>query len=264
MKPPFVMAKLYDVLNAIKASPLMRAPRRWSFDVRSMLAREPLLWPVYQPYIWWDQMNITSRGIAEARERVVGPHTEIVIDGYPGSANSFATAAFRNSQTRPVELAHHMHSPVQIIQGVRRGLPVIVTIRDPRGATLSLTSRWPHVSVEQGLRNYIRFYERLKPHLDGIVISTFERTTRGFDGVVAEVNERFGTNFDLFEPTEENLRKIRRPEKFETEGWRRRQEEKKRKEKDFETPRCRELHERAQALHDAYAAVAAARTVPKP
>ena len=250
------MSNLYAAINAVKTSPLMRWPRQWSYEIRSLLAREPMLWPLYQPYIWWDQYNITARGIAEARERVVGAHTEILIDGYPGSANSFATAAFQFSQPERVELAHHLHSPVQIIQAVKRGVPTIVTLRDPRGATLSLTSRWPHVAVAQGLRNYIRFYNKIKPYADGCVLSTFERTTRHFDEVVEEVNQRFGTHFAIFEPTEANLTAVRRPEKFQTEAWKQRQARKKQKAEDFKTARCQKLLARAEAVHEAFLTLA--------
>ncbi|GIV61819.1 MAG: hypothetical protein KatS3mg044_0685 [Rhodothermaceae bacterium] len=242
----------YTRIQAWKQHPLLAKPRQWSFDVRSLLAREPLWWPLFQVYIWWDQYNLRSRGHAAPEERVVGPSTEIVIDGYPGSANSFATAAFRQSQRQPVRMAHHLHAPVQIRRAVLRGIPTIVTIRDPRGAVLSLTSRWPHVTVRQGLRNYIHFYERLQPLADRFVISTFARTTQHFDRVVAEVNARFGTHFDLFEPTEENLRALRRPEKFQTEAWKQRQAWKKRKARDFEKDEVQRLLQRAEAIHAWY------------
>ena len=242
---------LYHFLNALKAKPVMTWPRRWNFEVRSLVAREPTLWLFYRPYIWWDQKNITARGVAAADERVVGPHTEIVIDGFQGSANSFATAAFQFSQRRPVALAHHLHSPVQIIQAVRLEKPVIVTVRAPRGATLSLTSRWPHLSMAQALRSYTRFYRKLLPYADRFVLSTFEQTTTHFDEVIRETNRRFQTHFDVFDNTEANLKAVRKPERFLTDAWKRRQENKKQKARAFETEQCRRLLAEAVAVHDA-------------
>ncbi len=244
--------RVYFFLVALKSNSLMQVPRQWSFDLRSLLAREPKLWWFYQPYIWWDQKNITSRGIAQARERIVGSHTELVIDGFPGSANSFATAAFRHSQTRPVELAHHMHSPVQIMQAIHLETPVIVTVRDPRGATLSLTSRWPYLSVAQGLRNYTHFYRKLLPYSDKMVISAFERTIKEFDDVIQETNQRFHTNFAPFDNTEENRMAVRRPEKFHTEAWRQRQENKKLKARAFESAKCKRLLAKAEAVYEEF------------
>ena len=246
------MSTLYQFLNALKTSPVMTWPRRWNFEVRSLVAREPRLWMLYRPYIWWDQKNITARGIASAEERVVGPYTEIVIDGFQGSANSFATAAFRYSQRRPVALAHHLHAPVQIIQAVELEKPVVVTVRAPREAVLSLTSRWPHLSVAQGLRSYTRFYRKLLPYTDRFVISSFDQTTAHFDDVIRETNRRFHTHFDILDNTEATLTAIRKPERFRTEAWQRRQANKKRKARAFETARCRRLLAEAEAVHEEY------------
>ncbi len=244
---------MYKTVARLKKSPAMTIPSRLNFDVRCLVARHASLWPFYQPYIWWDKRKKASRGIPGIQERVVGPHTEIVIDGFQGSANSYATAAFRNSQVRKVGLAHHMHSPVQIIQGIERGLPVVVTIREPQRAVLSLASRWSYVTVTQGIRNYTRFYGSLVPHLDDIVVSTFERTTKHFDEVIAEANKRFGTDFALFENTEENRAAIRRPEKFETDDWKRRQEIKKVKQSHLESPKAIELLADADKVYQAFA-----------
>jgi len=256
------MSTLYHILKRIQASPVTAWVRRWSFGLRALAAREPRLWWVYRPYIWWDQKNITARGIAEAQERVVDARTELVIDGFPGSANSFATAAFQQSQRRPVALAHHMHSPVQIMQALALGKPVILTVRDPRGATLSLTSRWPHVTVAQGLRTYIHFYRKLLPEAGRVVISPFERTTLHFDDVIAETNQRFNTDFAIFDNTEANRKAIRKPEKFSTPAWKQRQENKKRKAEAFASKKCQRLLAEAEALHEAW--LARARSHPLP
>lgn len=45
----------------------------------------------------------------QRRDLVVARDTEIVIEGYPRSANTFAVAAFLLAQGRPVKIAHHLH-----------------------------------------------------------------------------------------------------------------------------------------------------------
>ncbi|RMG27959.1 MAG: hypothetical protein D6732_19595, partial [Methanobacteriota archaeon] len=47
-------------------------------------------------------------------EKLIGARTEIVIEGYPRSANTFAVVAFRLAQNRPVKIAHHLHMEAQI------------------------------------------------------------------------------------------------------------------------------------------------------
>ncbi len=88
---------------------------------------------------------------------LVDAGTEVVIEGYPRSANTFAIAAFRLAQRRRVQLAHHAHVPAQAREGLRRGLPVVVLVRRPDEAVTSMAIR-AGVSIETALRVYVRFH----------------------------------------------------------------------------------------------------------
>ena len=189
--------------------------RQCRFEYHSLVAREPALALLHRPNIWWQQYKIYRyyrQYGGHPRECVVGRHTELVIDGFQGSANSFAAAAFKHVQTRPVMVAHHLHSPAQIIKAVKLDLPTLVTIREPLDAVVSLTSRWPHISLAQALRSYIGFYEKIEPWSKGYVLSSFDMTTRHLDEVIAAVNHRFGTTFDPFLHTADNMYVLRGPE----------------------------------------------------
>ena len=170
---------------------------RRKFDVRSALAREEWLAAPHKLVVLWTQYKVRNHiSISECR---VDTSTEFVLDGFQGSGNSFATVTFKNTQSKPVRLAHHLHSPAQIIKAVKEQLPVLVTIREPVGGVVSLTSRWPYVTLEQGLKGYIKFYQKILPYREKFVVSVFEDTIHSFDQVVASVNERFGTAFDLLD-----------------------------------------------------------------
>ncbi len=134
--------------------------------------------------------------------------TEIVIEGYPRSANTFAVAAFLLAQRRPVRIARHLHAPAQVIQGVRWGIPVLVLIRRPEDAVLSLLVREPHLSAKQALMEYIWFYEKIRPYSSSFVLATFDEVTKDFGLVIQRVNARFGTDFSIFVHTEENVKKV--------------------------------------------------------
>ncbi len=149
-----------------------------------------------------------SRLRPRTRDLVVSPDTEIVIEGFPRSANTFAVAAFTLAQGRPVKIARHLHAPAQVIAGVRMGIPTLVLIRHPRDAVLSLLVRAPHLSVAQALRDYIHFYTALQPYLGRFVIGLFEEVTTDFGRVIERINAHYGTRFRPFEPTEENLRRV--------------------------------------------------------
>ena len=144
----------------------------------------------------------------KTRQITVSKDTEIVIEGFSRSANTFAVAAFTFAQGRPVKIARHLHAPAQVIEAVRRGIPCIVLIRKPRDAVLSLLVREPHISAEQALKDYIRFYRTVVPYRDKFVVGRFEEVTTDFGEVIRRVNARFGTNFKPFEHTDKNPRKV--------------------------------------------------------
>ena len=142
------------------------------------------------------------------RHLYVRINTEIVIEGYPRSANTFAVAAFLQAQNRPVRIARHLHLPVQIIRAVRWKIPTLVLIRYPEDAVLSLLVREPLISAKWALKEYIGFYSAIRPYSDGYVLATFEQVTSDFGQVIDRINRKFKTDFLRFEHTPENVSRV--------------------------------------------------------
>jgi hypothetical protein len=167
--------------------------RRVRFDLGTSIRRYPRL---YLP-------------IARRRRRgqPLTKETQFVIEGFPRSGNTFAVASFGASQTRPIRLARHEHAPAQVIGAARQGIPCLVLIRRPEEAVLSFAIQQPQLTVRQLLRTYLRFYGPLHPYLDRVAVATFGQVTTDFSAVIRRVNERYGTDFGLFEHTEENARR---------------------------------------------------------
>jgi hypothetical protein len=138
-------------------------------------------------------------------QQVVGPETKLVIDGFTRSGVTFAVIAFQTSQREPVRVAHTLHAPAHVAAAVRRRTPTLVTIRDPEAAVLSAIIREPYVTAEQGLRSWIRFYTRILPYRDGFVLGMFDEVVSDYGGVIRQINDKFGTQFDEFVQTEENV-----------------------------------------------------------
>ncbi|MBD3730925.1 MAG: hypothetical protein IE933_14600 [Sphingomonadales bacterium] len=135
---------------------------------------------------------------------LIGPETEIVIEGYPRSANTFAVVAFEQAQgARQVKIAHHLHAEAQVLEAVRRGLPAIVLIRRPYEAIRSLKVAFPAWDENYFLRRYVDFNRAIARVRDRVVVAEFERTTKDFGGIIGEVNAKFGTDFALFPDGEE-------------------------------------------------------------
>jgi len=224
---------------------LRRQLLQLKFDVRSYTAREPWLSPLHNLVIWWTQYK--QLGEIDVRECRVGPETEFVLDGFQGTANSFAARAFKWAQDTPVRMAHHLHAPAQIIKAVHREIPTVVTTRDPVDAVASLMSRWPYVTPRQGLRSYTRFYRKIEPYTEGVVISPFDQTTQHLDRVFTVVNNRFGTEFDVFDHSCEHA--IRDPASLQTQDERRRRSRKADAKEALEASEYASLLQKARAIH---------------
>lgn len=220
---------------------------QWKYTFRSTVSREPLLAPLHRLIVWWTQAKM--RGHIDTRECRVGPDTELVLDGFQGTANSFATRAFKMAQDRSVRIAHHLHAPAQIIKGARNGIPTIVTIRNPIDAAASLLSRWPYISPDQALRSYARFYEKLEPYKDRVIVSPFSQTTGHLDRVFEALNRRFDTDFAVFEHTEGQIRDLRDPAALQSREEQRRRSRKTEAKQTLGTDSSPALRRRASTIH---------------
>jgi hypothetical protein len=164
-----------------------------------------------------------AAGIRHASRRVLGRHpalflpvafrrhpqsalnanTDLVIDGFGRSAVTFAVIAFQVAQNGHVHVAHHAHAIAPILAAAKRGVPELVTIREPEATVLSSVVREPGVPMHQFLRSYVDFYRRLGDVADDVVLARFESITEDFGAVIGRVNQRFGTSFEEFDHTAE-------------------------------------------------------------
>ena len=128
-----------------------------------------------------------------------------MIEGFQRSGNTFAVFAFEMAQDRPVKSAHHLHSSAQVVRGVELGVPALILIRDPKDSTLSHMIREPRVPMGKALGAWTRFYEKIVPYRDRVLVADFSRVTTDFGLVIRALNERFGTGYKEFDHTEENV-----------------------------------------------------------
>lgn len=139
------------------------------------------------------------------RELAFGSDTQIVIEGFPRSANSFAVTAFRMAQPGAVRIAHHLHQPAQVLAAAHRHVPAIVLVREPEESIVSYLIWQPHLKVQDAVRAYAGFYRPLVGHEQHYVVAGFEQVTHDYGGVIDRVNQRFGSSFTPFEHTDENV-----------------------------------------------------------
>lgn len=157
-----------------------------------------------RPRLFYTLYSLSPR----TRRLVVRRDTELVIEGFPRSASTFAVVAFQYAQERNVRLAHHLHMQAQVLRGVEFGVPVCVLIREPIEAVKSLVVRHPHIPVRTGLRSYIDFYTDIYPLRGNYVVATFDEITNDFGAVIERINEKFNRDFVPFEPTHAALEEV--------------------------------------------------------
>ncbi|MDD8042367.1 MAG: hypothetical protein PHF14_01875 [Verrucomicrobiota bacterium] len=176
--------------------------QRIRYELSGLLGkRESTYIPLLQAYL-------LVQGRRRPWMQPVGRDTELVMEGFPRSANSFALWAFLQAQARPVRLAHHLHVEAHVLRAVRLGIPTLILIRRPLPAAVSFNVMMPSLEPNRILSRYIRYYstlEKLKPNL---VRCTFEEVTHDFGDVIQRVNEQFGTRFTTFAHTPENLEAV--------------------------------------------------------
>jgi len=129
--------------------------------------------------------------------------TELVIEAFSRSGTTFANFAFLSAQTRPVKTVHHTHAAAQVITAVRMGIPTLVIVRQPLDAVPSHMARFL-ISPRAALVAWIRFHERIRPYLDRIVLTSFDAMTKDFGAVIRRINEKFATEFGIWQHTKEN------------------------------------------------------------
>lgn len=172
--------------------------RRIRYELRSCISVYPTLYlPLVRLRHWWGQPT-----------KIITKNSDIVIEGFPRSGNTFCYYGFLFAQKRSIRVAHHLHAPAQVIEAVRNNVPVLVLIRDPGEAVASLRHMFPDCSAGQLLRDYARFYGTLLPYAEQIVTASFEQITSDLGGVIKRINEKYSTSFVEFEHNDENVRAV--------------------------------------------------------
>lgn len=161
----------------------MRLPIPFHWTIRTWIATRPALF--YGLY----------RRIGPHADLLVCAETEIVFDGFPRSGNSFALFAFEAAQGRAVRAAHHLHAPCQIMRAATLGKPACLVIREPGRAVAAALRKIPRFRAADLLLAYRLHYAALWPYRERFVVAPLETMIADYGGVIARINQRFGTQF---------------------------------------------------------------------
>ena len=165
--------------------------------IRYWISTKPSLWPLMIPFAWTRNRRKSRRDGAFGEESFVSASYPLVVDGFPGSANSYATKVLRNYFPEGTRFGNHFHSPAETLRCLELGVPVLLTLRHPEQAVVSFVRRWDYVEMKSALRYYQWFYEALYGSFDKMVVSDFSYTIEHMDGIVERLREDFGVALEL-------------------------------------------------------------------
>lgn len=142
---------------------------------RRMLSATPKRFERPGPLADW------QRGQDWRHRKIAFPETELVIDGFPGSGNSFVASSVRDVLGDEIDVVSHFHHTVQLRRALAFGVPAVVVVRQPLAAASSLKSKQPDLWDAVILLRWIVYHRYVARHLDRLDVFLF-------DEVVADVD----------------------------------------------------------------------------
>lgn len=169
-------------------SAVRRSMRRW----RRRLGDDPMWLPLV--------LRATPTGTA----RRLRDDTQLVIEGFPRSGNTFAVFAVRLGEQRAgrqVSISSHVHTPSAIKAAARARFPTLVVVRPPLDTLVSLLIAAPHVRPTEAVDEWIHHHREVWPYRDRFEVATFDDVVHRTDVVVGRINTRFGTSLAPIDPS---------------------------------------------------------------
>lgn len=132
--------------------------------------------------------------LPSVRRKMTFRSTDLVIEGFPRSANSYFLNIF--SHWNPgLMVAHHLHTPYQIIRAAKFGLPCLCLIRRPQDALASLLIVDRNLSLDVAIWSYINFYTKIRKYRSSFILTDYESAISDPAEQIALLNKKFGTGF---------------------------------------------------------------------
>jgi len=135
-------------------------------------------------YKFWRKLRKSEAGVIST------PDTDICIEGFEASANSYTLNIIRH--LRPdLTISHHCHAVANIKLALRYGVPAVVLFRHPKDAIASLAARF-RPGLHEGAVAYANFYDAVHSLSDKVVLVSFEEVTQNLEYMLRKVEHLTG------------------------------------------------------------------------
>lgn len=122
--------------------------------------------------------------------------TDIVVEGFPRSSNTFLTVALTKLLGEGVSIANHYHSSAQFSLGYKLKKPMVLVVREPLNCLVSNLLYYPNRSREEIVDDYILFHENIKQYLPDIFVVDFNDVTTNPLALIAKISDEFDLEID--------------------------------------------------------------------
>ncbi len=163
-----------------------QAGRRLLRRAKYFVGDQPALMPLY--------LRLTPEGTS----RAITAETDLVIEGFPRSGNTFAVFALRAANPG-ISIASHIHHFAPIKTARKQRLPLLIAIREPLGCLSSYLVAGSHARPSDVLHEYLSYYSALVSIDDGVVFATFDQIVGSYGTAIGRLNARFDTQFNGYD-----------------------------------------------------------------
>ncbi len=192
-------------------------------------------------------------------KKIVNVNSDIVIEGYPRSANSFSVKAFNFANGEKYKIATHLHAYPQVVEAVKFNIPTLVLIRDPYSCITSYAALRAqkygaenfskNFNIKWLLEDYIIFYKNLIPYREKIVVADFKDVLIDYGAIITKVNKKFNSNFIPFDHTEQNVKSVFNLGKPHLSPSKKREDIKKQYENEIKALESTRLYKEAEKIY---------------
>jgi hypothetical protein len=140
--------------------------------------------------------------------RAITAHTDLVVEGFPRSGNTFVVAALRDAAGPRLEVVSHVHHPAQVKLAVRRRVPTVLMLRAPLPTLASYLVAGPHGTPEGVLREYVGYHRELLPCLGDVEVADFDEVIRDLRPLIERLNDRYGLAIPAFDNTPASVKRV--------------------------------------------------------
>ena len=163
---------------------------------KSVLGREPALLPLY--------LRLTPLGTS----RRISKSTDLVVEGFPRSGNTFTSFAIDDASGHELSIASHVHQPSQIKLALSRGVPTVFVVRDPLSALASYLVYDQRFSASSVIAEYCSYHRQLVPYAERLLVCEFEEVTTQMPSVIERINQRYSLRIPPFDDDPSNVKQV--------------------------------------------------------